>query len=288
MIKFYIPNFCEPGFADVNFGLVNLLKEHPEYFYDNITIGAIYGTFPGNIWNGGRVMYGDDAGLHYIINLIYNYHRLGVPLRFTYTNLLIDEQAQLDDTFANCVTALAHNKGNEILVANDYLEQYLREVYPHYKYISSTTKCLLDKDEIIAESEKYYMTVLDYRKNRDMEFLSNLPHPERFEILINAWCVPDCPRRKEHYEALSRQQLYGIPAFDCPSLDGANFFTSLDKPHVLTPEEIYNEYVPLGFENFKIEGRTYHILDVIESYVYYMAKPEFKDKIRLELIKILS
>ena len=286
MIKFYLPNFCDPGFDEVNYRLVNLLKENPNYFYDNITIGALYGTFPGVIWNGGRVMQGADIGLHYIINLIHNYHQLGVPLRFTYTNLLISEPDQLNDTYANTVTALAHNKNNEILVANDYLEQYLREVYPNYKYISSTTKCLLNQQDIVNDSEKYYMSVLDYRKNRDMEFLQSLPNPEKFEILINAWCRSDCPYRREHYEDLSRAQLFNTPVYACEYIKEENFFTSLGKSHVLTVDEIYNQYVPLGFVNFKIEGRTYHIVDIIETYVYYLVKPEYKDVVRADLLKL--
>jgi hypothetical protein len=55
-IKFYIPDFY--NLYGLNIKLLELLWEYPEYFYDNIEIGAIYGTFPGAIWNGGRVMLG--------------------------------------------------------------------------------------------------------------------------------------------------------------------------------------------------------------------------------------
>ena len=39
----------------------------------------------------------------------------------------------------------------------------------------------------------------------------------------------------------------------------------------------------MGFCNFKIEGRVLHSANVIESYVYYMVKPEHRDRVRLEL-----
>ena len=39
----------------------------------------------------------------------------------------------------------------------------------------------------------------------------------------------------------------------------------------------------MGFEHFKLEGRAMHPLNVIESIVYYMAKPEYKDMVRLKL-----
>ena len=55
-IRFYVPDFYS------NFRLItvfhDLMEALPEYFYDNITIGAAYGCFPGSIWNGGRVMLG--------------------------------------------------------------------------------------------------------------------------------------------------------------------------------------------------------------------------------------
>jgi hypothetical protein len=39
----------------------------------------------------------------------------------------------------------------------------------------------------------------------------------------------------------------------------------------------------MGYEHFKIEGRTMHPLNVVESYVYYLAKPEYRDMVRLKL-----
>lgn len=99
---------------------------------------------------------------------------------------------------------MADNGINEILVNSPELEEYLRKTYPKYKFISSTTKCLLNKDDIIKEAEKYYLTVLDYRKNTDIDFLSSLPNPEKYEILLNAYCDPECNLREHHYNILAR------------------------------------------------------------------------------------
>ena len=44
-----------------------------------------------------------------------------------------------------------------------------------------------------------------------------------------------------------------------------------------------DKYMELGFNNFKIEGRVLMGANVLESYVYYMVKPEHRDRIRLEL-----
>ena len=44
----------------------------------------------------------------------------------------------------------------------------------------------------------------------------------------------------------------------------------------------------MGFNNFKIEGRTLMAPNVVESYIYYMVKPEFRDIVRLELLTYRS
>ena len=68
----------------------------------------------------------------------------------------------------------------------------MRKEYPNYKFLSSTTKCLLNKDDILSEANKYYLTVLDYRKNPDLDFLASLPDKHKYELLINAYCDPNC------------------------------------------------------------------------------------------------
>lgn len=284
MINFYLPNFYEKNFFNINTYFIKAIKNNPEYFYDDIQIGAVYGAFPGSIWNGGRTMLG-EAKLKEIFGTIEHYRKLKTPIRFTYTNPLITDE-YLNDSYANNVTKLAHNGYNEILVNRPELEHYLREKYPKYKFLSSTTKCLLDKDEIIKESENYYLTVLDYRKNDDFEFLESLPHPERFEILINAYCDPKCTQRQNHYKSLGESQITKVlKKFEC-HIKKNNFFEALNSFNtVIKVEDLYGKYVNMGFKHFKIEGRTDHIVDVIESYIYYMVKPEYKDKIRYEVLK---
>lgn len=41
----------------------------------------------------------------------------------------------------------------------------------------------------------------------------------------------------------------------------------------------------MGFSNFKIEGRNTHDFNTIESYIYYLIKPEYKDIVRDKLVK---
>lgn len=286
MINFYLPNFYKWDFRILNSYFIEMLQKHPECFYDNIHIGAIYGSFPGVIWNGGRAMIG-DASINDIEEVIAHYAQLNTPIRFTYTNSLINE-SHLCNLYAYLVTNMAQNGMNEILVNSPILEGFLRENFPNYKYISSTTKCLLDENEIISESEKYYLTVLDYRKNPDLEFLKSLPNPEKYEILLNAYCDPNCTNRMEHYRFLSEAQLHGeLVDFPCSAHTDC-FFDALKFPTVIKLEDLYSTYADMGFRHFKIEGRTNNIIDVLESYLYYMVKPEYKDQFRYEVLKSIS
>lgn len=284
MINFYLPNFYDFPFCILNAYFIENIKENPDLFYDDVQIGAVYGTFPSVIWNGGRFKKG-SASIKEICNTISYYNNVNIPIRFTYTNTLIEEK-HLEDVYANIVTELANNGKNEILVNHPILEEYLRNRYPEYKFLSSTTKCMLDNNDIIAESDKYFLTVLDYRKNTDFDFLASLPNPEKYEILINAYCSPYCKNRSEHYDILSASQLEDVYRdIQCP-IKKDSFFEALKEfSTVIKVEDLYTTYVNMGFKHFKIEGRTNNIIDVLESYIYYMVKPEYHNKVRYEVLK---
>ncbi|WP_347492698.1 hypothetical protein [Ruminococcus flavefaciens] len=44
----------------------------------------------------------------------------------------------------------------------------------------------------------------------------------------------------------------------------------------------------MGFNQFKIEGRTFDIFNLMEHYLYYMVKPEYINKARLTLLRNMS
>ena len=52
----------------------------------------------------------------------------------------------------------------------------------------------------------------------------------------------------------------------------------------LTPEEIINTYAPMGFQHFKLEGRSLSDLENACNYVRYMVKPEFQFLVLTTLI----
>ena len=50
--KFHIPDIWVH--KDLNLYLIDMIKNHPEFFYDDIEIASCYGCFPSALWNGGR------------------------------------------------------------------------------------------------------------------------------------------------------------------------------------------------------------------------------------------
>ena len=199
-IYWHIPGFC--AFRLLNQLLMNMMKSYPEYFNEGYVIGSAYGTFPGAIWNGGRAVIGltPKAQIQSILDI---YNQRNIPVRFTWTNTLIGEK-ECYDTYCNLIMRLADNGLNQVLVNSPALEKYLRENYPSFKMISSTTKRITDRDRLIEEFGKdYFLVVLDYDLNHDEEVLRQIVdsgNAGRCEILVNEVCYPGCPKRKEHYE----------------------------------------------------------------------------------------
>lgn len=298
-VKFHIPDFT----THFRFNLVflSMLKNCPQYFREGVEIASVYGAFPPALWNGGRIIGGkcDEGFVKQVVNA---YNSQGVPLRFTFTNPVLTEE-HLSDPFCNMVMKAADNGMNGVIVNSPLLEEYIRSEYPGYKITSSTCKRITDPDMAAKELEKNYdIVVLDYDLNNKFDILEKLPNKEKLEILTNACCTPECPRRTEHYELIGRFMICcnehlkkhpNIP-FDpanYPEIDesriiqcagmGRNAFEIRKLSNHVTPDDIWEKYVPMGFENFKIEGRTAGNMFLIENYMYYMIKPEFRDEARL-------
>jgi hypothetical protein len=246
-------------------------------------IAAAYGCFPGNIWNGGRVILG-LASKDDICYAVQEYNSRGIAIRFTYTNPCL-EQIHLLDTYCNLCMRLANNGQNEVLVNSKLLEEFIRAKYPDYKIISSTTKCLYDPALIREELEKdYALVVLDSAMNNTEE-LFTLDHKEKIELIVNHYCADNCPRRREHYRLVGNAQLeYDSIRFPCENIN-RSFREIQTNRSFISPAMIYDTYVPAGFCNFKLDGRGFKKKDVLESFAYYLARPEYRALVEEKLLE---
>lgn len=296
-IKYHIPGFMRH--FRLNLTLAEYIKKNPELFYDNVKIGSVYGAFPNMLWNGGRYLQGtvDPRVLREIVN---QFNSRGIPLRFTLTNPVLKAE-HLDDPLCNSILKAANNGMNEAIVFSPMLEDYLRIHYPEMPLTSSTCKQIENEEELKAEMDKdYSLVVLDYNFNNNFDILERLPKKEKAELLINPCCNPHCTRRGEHYRSIGRSHIeyterikrhdaknYRPEPFTCECMQ-RHLYQTTDSPLHISPQAIYEKYVPMGYRNFKIEGRSIPDVNVLENYVYYMVKPEFKDKARLEMLIMLT
>jgi collagenase-like PrtC family protease len=262
------------------------MEQEPELFNDGMRIAAAYGCFPGNIWNGGRVIIG-IASKEDIQYAIQEYNSRGIAIRYTYTNPCL-QQFHLLDTYCNLCMQLADNGKNEVLVNSDVLENFIRTNYPNYKIISSTTKCLYDLKLIEEELEKdYHLVVLDSAMN-NTEKLFELNHKEKIELIVNHYCADNCPRRKEHYKLVGEAQLeYDSVVFPCENIKRS--FQEIQKnSSFISPEMIYDKYLDAGFHNFKLDGRGFKRDKVLESFAFYLAKPEYRSMVQEKLTQLYT
>lgn len=54
----------------------------------------------------------------------------------------------------------------------------------------------------------------------------------------------------------------------------------MTNPSFIGAQDIRNIYLPMGFSNFKIEGRGLGSAVILEFLLYYMTKPEYQIHVR--------
>ncbi len=296
-MRFHLPSFTQH--YSLNKLMIEYIRDIPGYFVDGLEIASVFGCFDGSLWNGGRCVNGafDRRMTEAVLK---TFDELKIPLRFTFTNPLLTEE-HLSDKNCNEILKMADNGLNQVIVMSEMLENYIRENYPNYKITSSTCKEIRDMDGVNAELDKpYSLVVLDYNWNNKFEELEKIKDKARCEILVNALCQPNCPRRGEHYRAIGKVQIDRCNAayaavggrltfkdFECPFMSRSIYdITGLST--FISPEAIRDKYIPMGFNEFKLEGRSAGDIDMLETYLYYFTKPEARDKLRLEMLRRLT
>lgn len=151
-IYWHLPGFCY--FFKLNTRLIQLMKKYPEKFHEGYEIGSVYGTFPGAIWNGGRAVFGvmSKKDIKLVLD---NYNKLGIPVRFTWTNSILEEK-HLNDTYCNLIMELANNGKNQVLVNRDVLSDYLRKTYGSVSEILNPVAVIPNECEGSLHPDNHY------------------------------------------------------------------------------------------------------------------------------------
>ena len=110
---------------------------------------------------------------------------------------------------------------------------------------------------------------------------------DKVEFLCNECCWTGCRDRRRCYEVVSRQNLgEDCPDHRCAAPDAAQgyrFSKAMRSPAFIGVEDIKETYLPMGFSNFKIEGRGLGSALVLEFLLYYLVKPEHQLEVREEI-----
>lgn len=283
---YHLPGLFE--FYELYQVFLPLFREHRDWFYDWCDIGSIYGAPADCLWGGGRAGFGEQEPRE-VLELMREY---GISARLTFSNSLLREE-HLSDKKCNVLCALFERNGavqNGVIIHSDLLLDYLKKTYPGLYFVSSTTKVLTDFRECHKEihREDFRYVVPDFRLNKALDKWDTLSQSEKdkVEFLCNECCWPGCRDRKYCYETVSRKNLGEDVEHTCQApnaAEGYRFSKAMKNPAFISIDDIQNIYLPLGFSQFKIEGRGLGSALILEFLLYYMTKPEHQLEVREEI-----
>ena len=282
MAHYHLPGLFE--FYELYRVFLPLFREHREYFYSWCDIGSIYGAPADCVWGGGRVGFGDNNPQE-VLALMQEY---GISARLTFSNSQLREE-HLSDKQCNRLCALFNETGgNGVIVHSDLLLEYLKGRYPNLYFVSSTTKVLTDFRQFLDEvnREDFRYVVPDFRLNKAFDKLNTLTNAQKdkVEFLCNECCWFGCIDRKKCYETVSRKNLgecYEDHHCTAPGgNEGYRFSKAMTNPGFIGVEDIRKIYLPMGFPNFKIEGRGLGSALILEFLLFFLTKPEYQIHVR--------
>ncbi len=223
-------------------------------------------------WNSGRVLRHMMREAAEIRNAWLDYERRGIAVYLTFTNLVLEEK-HVKDPLGNalCEFSTKHNATgrNAVIVGSDLLHEHIRREYPSLRQVSSILRITADRgkgklDAYRRLADEYDEVMVHPDDVLNYELLEKLEEKERYILLVNEYCIRNCPLRGLHYDSLSRTSLdflsYDTSAFDekqakngCRSLytlltDEHRGVLALDTPEI-------GRLHDMGFRHYKLQGR---------------------------------
>ena len=153
-----------------------------------------------------------------------------------------------------------------MIVHSELLLEYLMENYPELYFVSSTTKVLTDFPQLAREAARRGFPLCRAGFPAEQGFrpagrAARRLQKEKLEFLCNECCWFGCRDRRACYEAVSRRESGrgAVRTHRCAApdaADGLSLFQSHGQSSLHRRQTILRSiYLPMGFSNFKIEGR---------------------------------
>ncbi len=223
-------------------------------------------------WNSGRVVPCLGITPQQIEVAFQEYTKRKISIYFTFSNHRL-EAAHLSNRLSNdlCTLASRNNPsgGNAVILASDLLNGYIKAKYPQLKRISSILKIVGERGRAKMDVYKRYLDEYDMVMMHpddvlNLEFIDQLPDKERIILLINEYCVRNCPIRHWHYDVLSSLSINPYEEADaeftklqanngCTSLH--NLLTSSQHGTIAQSDSEIEKLYQMGFRHFKLQGR---------------------------------
>ncbi len=250
------------------FDEINEFLSSVESFY-NIPepfIAAVFDSHAGLAWNGGRFVDPFHFSVEESVRRVRAYNRRGIRFNITFSNRLLTEK-ELMDADCNWFLAQCHDSLNGVIVSMDLMRQYIRTTYPKYSVIASIGFNRKDLEFYQWAQGLYDRVVLHPDLNRDYGLIAQLD-PSKLEILVNEFCVANCPFRIEHStyisESILQKRTYFLRdnEYSGGSCLAAARGYKRQNELVVTDQEL-NSLHRRGIVHFKIQGREHPFRDVI-------------------------
>ncbi len=277
-INFGLPDLLHNFF--INRYMIILQKQSPQFFYENHKIQFVYGCFPFSIWSINQT--NKYTNLTTIDNILEYYENNNISVKIMFNNEILSKK-HLYDTFSNIILKKANNKNNSVFVSSELLAKYIKKKYPLLDIIRIVDLKNTNKKNILIDS--YY--------NKNIK-IKKIKEKETTYINLNPFCKSDCELYHYHKQYIGNEQIHfcnNKPIFPCELKTNITFYDFQENKNFITLKKI-QELRNEGINKFLIADRgsflnvnnNYNKYDIIESYLYYLIKPEFHMKVRNMLI----
>ncbi len=243
-------------------------------------------------WNCGRVLSMLMRSETEINTAAAGYVKRGIPVDLTFTNPLLREEDMknmLGNRLLSFFAAQSTPKvRHAVIIGSDALYAHVKTNYPQLNTVSSILRITCDGgkgqlDSYLRLAERYDKVMIHPDDVFNFDLLEKLEDKGRYELILNEYCMRNCPMRAFHYTTMAEQ------AFDIDGYDTTKFYKALSRngcsstnamladPAVgvaaLTTPEIDRLY-EMGFRKFKLQGRAHpNALPLINDLLRFMLPP---------------
>jgi len=234
-------------------------------------------------WNAGRI----NRDIYISKKDIQKYNKIGVRVALTFSNPNIDLRDKVGLDLLKMLESRTIQ--NEIILTSEPFRIFLREFYDFLLKFSITGHDLQAYPNVSKQEEykKYYKDleskydiIVPKMEHVFQEWFYTSINIEKYEIMTNDTCRPDCQFYKQHFEEIARintifkneksayeyNKVLAESVEECwlPNFDPNKELTSCSTGMDLD-KELIKQAKELGYSRFKISGRENTVQEVLKD-----------------------